>query len=93
MGSGEAEYAVGIAVVARHVGRCERGAVRAVLAQFEDGKAVVARSERGDRSRNETENEALQDERIDDRNAGQPAPQASIRHARLLRLDAHRTKA
>jgi hypothetical protein len=93
MRPGEAEYAVGIAMVARHVGRDERGAVRAMLAQFEGGKTVAARSQRGGRSGHETEKETLQNERIDDHNAGQPAPQASVGRAGLLRLEAHRTKA
>jgi hypothetical protein len=68
MGSGEAEYAVGIAMVTRHVGRGDRRSVGAVLAQFEYGKAV-ARSQRGGRSGNETEKEALQDKSVYDHNA------------------------
>jgi hypothetical protein len=90
MGPGEAEYAMSIAVVARQVGRCDRRAVGAVLAQFEGGKTVAARSKREGRSGNETEKEALHDERIDDHNAGQPAPKAPFCWARLLWLDSHR---
>jgi hypothetical protein len=90
IGSGKAEYAMGIALMARQIGRRERRAVASVLAQFEGGKAVVGRSQRGGRSGSEAEKEALQNEGVDDHNAGQPAPKAPFCWARLLWLDSHR---
>jgi hypothetical protein len=87
MRPGETEYAVGIAVVARQVGRCDRRAVRAVQAQLEGGKAI--RRKRSGGSRSKTEKEALQNQSVNDRNAGQPAPKASLCRARLSWLDAH----
>jgi hypothetical protein len=92
MGPGEAEYAVGIAVMARQAGRRDRRAVGGVLAQFEGGKAVVDRSKRGGRSCNETEKEALQNESVNDHNAGQPTPKAPLCRATLSWLDAHRVR-
>ncbi len=73
IGAGEAEYAVGIAVMAGQVRRRDRRAVRGVLAQFESREAVDLGERDGWRG-DETEKETLQNEGINDHNAGQPAP-------------------
>jgi hypothetical protein len=92
VGPGEAEYAVGIAVMAGQFPRRDRRAVRPVLAQFESRDAVD-RGESECRCGDETEKETLQNKRIYDHTASHPAPKASRRRTGLLWLSAHRQKA
>jgi hypothetical protein len=73
VGPGETEYAVGIAVMAGQVRRRNRRAIRPVLAQFESREAVD-RGESDGRCGDEAEKETLQNEGINDHNAGQATP-------------------
>jgi hypothetical protein len=90
IGPGETKYAMGIALVTRQVGRRDRGAVGSVLTQLEGWEAVIDRGKRGSRSGSKAEKEALENESVNDHNARQPAPKASLCRARLSRLDAHK---